>query len=153
MKKFSIGPATLVAAAFIGPGTITVCTLAGAGYGYSLLWALLFSVITTIVLQEMAARLGFVTKNGLGEALRSQLSHPILRNFAIILVLSAIVLGNAAYEAGNISGAVLGLQPLTGQIFEREWICFLIAGIAFMILYVGCAHELMFYHNCHSNQT
>ena len=137
MKKFSIGPATLVAAAFIGPGTITLCTLAGAGYGYSLLWALLFSIITTILLQEMAARLGFITKNGLGEALRSQLSHPILRNLAIILVLSAIVLGNAAYEAGNISGAVLGLQPITGDIFDREWICLLIAGIAFMILYVG----------------
>ncbi|MEO9559798.1 MAG: divalent metal cation transporter, partial [Nonlabens ulvanivorans] len=57
----NIGPGTLVAAAFIGPGTVTVCTLAGANYGYSLLWAMLLSVFATIVLQEMAARLGLIT--------------------------------------------------------------------------------------------
>ena len=41
----SIGPAALVTAAFIGPGTVTTCSIAGAKYGYALLWGLLFSVI------------------------------------------------------------------------------------------------------------
>jgi len=40
-----LGPGALVAAAFIGPGTVTVCTLAGANYGYALLWALLFAYL------------------------------------------------------------------------------------------------------------
>ena len=47
----SVGPGALVTAAFIGPGTVTVCTLAGARFGYSLLWALLFATIATIIFQ------------------------------------------------------------------------------------------------------
>lgn len=111
----SIGPAALVTAAFIGPGTITTCTLAGAGYGYALLWALLFSVIATIVLQEMAARLGIVARKGLGEALRYQFPKGIGRVISLLLVISAIGIGNAAYETGNILGGVLGLEALIGD--------------------------------------
>lgn len=112
----SIGPAALVTAAFIGPGTITTCTLAGAGYGYALLWALLFSVIATIVLQEMAARLGIITRKGLGEALRAQFPKGVGRVISVLLVLSAIGIGNAAYETGNILGGALGLEAIFGDI-------------------------------------
>lgn len=99
-------------AAFIGPGTVTVCTLAGVRSGYMLIWAILFSVIATIILQEMTARLGLITQRGFGEAIRKELQHPIIRLFGIILVLGAIVIGNAAYEGGNISGASLGFKEL-----------------------------------------
>lgn len=60
----SLGPGVIVTAAFIGPGTVTTATLAGGRFGYALLWAVLFSIIATIVLQEMAARLGLVTEIG-----------------------------------------------------------------------------------------
>ena len=110
----SIGPAALVTAAFIGPGTVTTCTLAGAGFGYSLLWALLFSVIATILLQEMAARLGIVTGKGLGEALKFQFPSGAARIISVVLVISAIGIGNAAYETGNILGGVLGIEEVTG---------------------------------------
>ncbi|HEX5793967.1 MAG TPA: divalent metal cation transporter, partial [Rheinheimera sp.] len=69
-QKSLFGPATLVTAAFIGPGTVVTASLAGANYGYALIWALVFSVAATMVLQEMAARLGIVTGRGLGENLR-----------------------------------------------------------------------------------
>ena len=131
----NIGPASLVAAAFIGPGTVTVCTLAGVHHGFSLLWALLFSTLATMLLQEMAARLGIISKNGLGEALRTHIPSRIGKIIAGILVLSAIVIGNAAYEAGNISGAVLGMSYFTldaSTIFPV-----LIGGIAFIILFLG----------------
>ena len=48
----NIGPGTFVTAAFIGPGTVTVCTLAGVNHGFDLLWAVAVSIISTIVLQE-----------------------------------------------------------------------------------------------------
>ena len=67
------GPSTLVTAAFIGPGTITVCTIAGVESEFSLLWAIVFSVITALILQEMSARLGLVTQNGFGEAIRKEM--------------------------------------------------------------------------------
>ncbi|MGA1465774.1 MAG: NRAMP family divalent metal transporter, partial [Balneolaceae bacterium] len=110
-----IGPGTLVTAAFIGPGTVTVCTLAGVRSGYMLLWALLFSVIATLILQEMTGRLGIVSRRGFGEAIRGQLTNPVARVASILLVLSAIVVGNVAYEGGNISGAVLGWEEVFGS--------------------------------------
>jgi Mn2+/Fe2+ NRAMP family transporter len=109
---FRIGPGALVTAAFIGPGTITTCTLAGAKFGYALLWGMVFSVIATIILQEMAARLGIISKNGLGEALREHFSKPAARIITAILVISAITLGNAAFQTGNLLGASMGLEAL-----------------------------------------
>jgi NRAMP (natural resistance-associated macrophage protein)-like metal ion transporter len=145
MRKFfkNIGPGPLVAAAFIGPGTVTLCTLAGVNFGYALLWAMVLSIFATIVLQEMAARAGIVSQKGLSEIIRSEIKHPALRGFAIILILSAIVIGNAAYEAGNISGGALGMQTLFGNpIFELgslklNIMSLLIGFIAFILLYIG----------------
>lgn len=111
----NIGPGALVAAAFIGPGTVTACTLAGANYGYTLLWTLLFATIATIILQEMSARLGLVTQKGLGENLRSLYSVSIFKWPLFALIIVALYVGNSAYEAGNLSGAALGIQALSGE--------------------------------------
>ncbi|WP_228547326.1 Nramp family divalent metal transporter [Nonlabens antarcticus] len=136
MKKIfkNIGPGTLVAAAFIGPGTITICTKGGATYGYSLLWAMLLSMVATIVLQEMAARLGLITGNGLSKIVRNKLENKTARIAMILLMISAIFIGNAAYEAGNISGGVIGIQVLT----SAAWYHPLIIGLcAFILLFIG----------------
>ena len=111
----NIGPGALIAAAFIGPGTVTACTLAGANYGYTLLWALLFATAATIILQEMSARLGLVTQQGLGETLRIMLNQSIWKWPLFGLIMVALYLGNVAYEAGNLSGAALGIEALTDQ--------------------------------------
>jgi Mn2+/Fe2+ NRAMP family transporter len=137
------GPSTLVTAAFIGPGTVTVCTIAGVQSAFTLLWAIVFSVISTIILQEMAARLGLVTQNGFGEAIRDVINIPILRGVAIILIIGAIVIGNAAYEGGNISGAVLGFEELFFNAsthiagYEIPYIPIIIGIIAFIVLFTG----------------
>ncbi|MBT8325663.1 MAG: Nramp family divalent metal transporter, partial [Winogradskyella sp.] len=145
IKRFfkHIGPGPLVAAAFIGPGTVTVCTLAGVQFGYALLWAMVLSIVATIVLQEMAARLGVITNKGLAELIRSEIKSPLLRQFFVVLIIAAIVVGNAAYEAGNISGAVLGVEAIFGgsgmTIFDFNinlWSVF-IGVIAFVLLYIG----------------
>ena len=132
--RLPLGPSTLVTAAFIGPGTLTTCTLAGIGHGYQLLWVLAFSAGATIVLQEMAARLGWITGQGLGEAIRSESRNPALKAIAFGLVLAAILIGNAAYEAGNLSGAAIGLELLFGK--HPFWIL-LAGGLAFGLLLLG----------------
>lgn len=139
----NIGPGPLVAAAFIGPGTVTVCTLAGVGFGFALLWAMVFSIIATIVLQEMSARLGIITQKGLSEIIRTEIQHSFFRAVAILLILSAIVIGNAAYEAGNISGGVLGLEAIFGNSsikigsFTLNSFSLAIGSIAFVVLFIG----------------
>lgn len=138
-----IGPGPLVAAAFIGPGTVTICTVAGVNFGYALLWAMLLSVAATLVLQEMSARLGTITQKGLAEIIRTEIKNPIIRGVSIILILSAIVIGNAAYEAGNISGGVLGLEAILGvhlinlDIFSLNYFSVFIGFVAFILLYIG----------------
>lgn len=139
----NIGPGTLVAAAFIGPGTVTLCTIAGINFGLNLLWVMLLSIFATIVLQEMAARLGLVSQKGLSEVIRTEIQNPIIRKSIIALILSAIVIGNASYEAGNISGGVLGLETIFGDhhfTFSNISINvmpILIGVIAFVLLYIG----------------
>ncbi|MFT4993384.1 MAG: manganese transport protein [Paraglaciecola sp.] len=114
LKRFrDMGPGALVAAAFIGPGTITACTLAGANFGYVLLWALLFATVATIILQEMSARLGLVMQQGLGETLKELLQHSMWKWPLFLLIIVALYVGNAAYEGGNLAGAALGLDVLS----------------------------------------
>ncbi len=130
-----MGPGALVAAAFIGPGTVTTATVAGVRFGVSLLWALTFSVLATLVLQEMAARVGLVTGSGLGEAIRRRFDGPIGRLAAVLLVAGAVVVGNAAYQTGNLLGGALGLQALAGGD-GRLWAGGLGAA-AFLLLITG----------------
>jgi manganese transport protein len=137
-KFFRFGPGAMVTAAFIGPGTITTCSLAGAKFGYALLWGMVFSIIATIVLQEMSARLGIITQQGLGEALRKQFTGPVSKIFTTILVISAITIGNAAFQTGNILGASLGLQSLFASInLSISSLSLLVGIISFIILFAG----------------
>jgi manganese transport protein len=108
-----IGPGPLIAAAFIGPGTVTVCTLAGINYDYTLLWALILSIVATLYLQEISGRLGLFTGQDLSELVRNQSQSKYFKIFSSVLILLAIGLGNAAYQSGNISGANLGLGVFT----------------------------------------
>ncbi|WP_417618805.1 Nramp family divalent metal transporter [Parasphingorhabdus sp.] len=114
LSRYRPGPGMMVSAAFIGPGTVTACTLAGANFGFALLWALVFATITTIILQSFAVRIALVTQLGLAEAMLTSVASPVLRTLAALLLISALVLGNAAYEAGNMSGAALGLEAING---------------------------------------
>lgn len=137
MAKWSarFGPGLLVTAAFIGPGTVTTASLAGANFGFALAWTLLFSVLATIVLQEMSARLGLVTGRGLGEAVRRVISQPLLKFGAAALIVAAIAFGNAAFQTGNVIGAALGLEALSG-VSPRIW-SLVIGAAAFALLLTG----------------
>lgn len=133
-RRGRLGPGWIVAAAFIGPGTVTTATLAGANFGTALLWALLFSTVATMVLQEMAARLGLVTGRGLGEAIRERFEGP-WRWLAVGLVVAAIGLGNAAYQTGNLLGGALGIEGAVGGDV-RVWVA-VIGTVAAALLWSG----------------
>ena len=129
MRRF--GPGMLVAAAFIGPGTVTTASIAGANFGFVLMWALLLSIIVTFVLQEMSSRLGIVSGLGLSEALRSSINNHFLKVFLMILIVSALGIGNAAFEVGNITGAAIGLSQISNLSISNS---VLVVGILVLIL-------------------
>lgn len=101
---------SIVSAAFIGPGTLATATAAGAQYGTQLIWALVFSTIACLVLQEMAARITIVSGKGLGTIMKQESKS----KFGVYFIGFSVVLGCAAYQAGNILGAISGVLLFAG---------------------------------------
>ena len=114
MTRLRFGPGLLVTAAFIGPGTLVTASRAGAGYGVTLLWAVLFSVAATGILQDMAARVGLAGRRGLAEAIHDSFANRWIRVGALGLIAGTILVGTAAFQTGNLIGAALGLNLLSG---------------------------------------
>lgn len=139
-KLSSLGPGSVVAAAFIGPGTITMCSIAGAQFGYSLVWALIISILITLVIQSTVVRISIVSTKPLSKLLINQFRNKYLKFLSIFLLISAIFVGNAAYEAGNISGSVLGLELIFDDkfdVFGLNGYVILTGLIAFLIIFFG----------------
>ncbi len=113
-KLKEIGPGAIITASFIGPGTVTTATRAGAGFGFALLWAVVFAIIATIILQEMVARIGVVTKEGLGENIRELFDNKILKFASVYIIMIAVAIGCAAYISGDLLGTSLGVSYLFG---------------------------------------
>lgn len=126
---------SVLSAAFIGPGTITTAASAGTGYGFTLLWTLVFATLACIVLQEASARLTIASGKNLGQAMLHRFQDSALGKFTGYLVLASILLGCAAYEAGNILGGVAGaslIMNIPGVILTLG-----IGAVAFLLLWFG----------------
>ncbi|HLE47564.1 MAG TPA: Nramp family divalent metal transporter [Candidatus Thermoplasmatota archaeon] len=133
------GPGWAVTAAFIGPGTITTMTLAGANYAYTLLWSVALSVLIAVVLQEMSARVAMANGAGLGTVLRNRFQGTP-RVVVAALVVVSIFVGNSAFQTGNLAGAALGLQVLADAPIVL-W-AFIVANAAFLLLWLGRGRSL-----------
>ncbi len=121
---------SVIAAAFIGPGTLVTASTAGAQYGLTLSWALVFATVACIVFQEMAARLTIVTGNDLAETLAGFRHRRLL-----ILIPLGVILGCVAYEAGNLLGASIGLEELLG--IDKTLSLIVIVAIAAIVLLIS----------------
>ena len=84
----------------------------------------------------MAGRLGIITGKGLPELIRKHISQPLWRNLFLGIILTAIVIGNGAYEAANLAGASLGLEALFGNGLAK-WLPWLSGCFAILVLWKG----------------
>jgi Mn2+/Fe2+ NRAMP family transporter len=91
---------------------VTTAASSGAAYGTDLLWALLFSTLACLLLQEAAARISIVTGKNLGQSIADYFEGRQSKTAVLVLVLGAILVGAAAYEMGNLLGAVEGIRLL-----------------------------------------
>lgn len=125
---------SVISAAFIGPGTVTTAASAGALFHLDLLWAVAFSTIACIILQEVSARLAIVSGLTMGQALVRR--HGETRGRWLNFLLGGpVILGCAAYEAGNILGGVSGLQLLTS--WPTLWLTVMVTLVAAVVLWTG----------------
>lgn len=102
----SIGPAIIIAASIIGPGTVTTASSTGAQYGYGLLWCSVISAILAYILNEPGLRWTLKTRTTMLEGVRSM--NPILSKVTFV----ALFVGALAYQTGNYLGAAMAINLL-----------------------------------------
>lgn len=125
---------SVISAAFIGPGTVTTSVKAGSEYGLTLLWSVVFASFGCIVLQEISARITIAGGITFGESLVKKFG-PGAGRLLQWIVGGSVVFGCAAYEAGNILGAVAGLNLLSG--IDTVWLTIAVTLVAGLILWFG----------------
>jgi len=125
---------SVISAAFIGPGTVTTAVTAGSQFQLRLLWAVVFATLGCVVLQEISARITIASGLTFGQSLVKKFGE---HNGKLLqwIVGGSVVLGCAAYEAGNILGAVAGLNLITG--IRTDFLTVVVSLTAGFVLWMG----------------
>jgi NRAMP (natural resistance-associated macrophage protein)-like metal ion transporter len=145
-----LGPGIITGSVDNDAGGITTYSVAGAMYGYGLLWTLIPSFIVLIVIQEMNARMGIVTGKGLADLIRENAGVKI--TFFIFVGLLIADIGNTTTEFAGVAGSmeVFGVSkyisvPLVGllvwfmvvkgnyKIAERIFLIFSVALLMYVV--------------------
>ena len=122
-----VGPGVITGSVDNDAGGITTYSVAGAMYGYRLLWTLIPSFIALLTVQEMNARMGIVTGKGLADLIRENFGVRI--TFYIFICLLIADIGNTATEFAGVAGSMMVLGV-------SKYISVPIAAIAVWILVV-----------------
>lgn len=125
---------SVISAAFIGPGTVTTAVSAGSQFQLQLLWAVVFATVACIILQEVSARITISTGLSMGQAIEKKFGSR--KGFWIKwMVGGSVLLGCAAYEAGNILGGTSGLLLLLGG--NAKVYTILLSTVSALVLWSG----------------
>jgi len=99
-----LGPGIITGSVDNDAGGITTYSVAGAVYGYNLLWTLIPSFIVLVVIQEMNARMGIVTGKGLADLIRENAGVKV--TFFIFIGLLIADIGNTTTEFAGVAGSM-----------------------------------------------
>lgn len=99
-----LGPGIITGSVDNDAGGITTYSVAGAHYGYSLLWTLIPAFIALVVVQEMNARMGMVTGKGLADLIRENAGVKV--TFFIFIGLLIADIGNTTTEFAGVAGSM-----------------------------------------------
>jgi Mn2+/Fe2+ NRAMP family transporter len=100
-----LGPGIITGSVDNDAGGITTYSVAGALYGYNILWSLVPSFIALLTVQEMNARMGIVTGKGLADLIRENFGVKV--TFYIFICLLVADIGNTATEFAGIAGSMM----------------------------------------------
>jgi len=111
-----LGPGLITGCADDDPSGISTYSMAGAGFGYGLLWTALISFPLMVSLQMMCGRLGMVTGHGLAGVVRRRYPRPILWGACLLLIIANVI--NIAADLGGMADAT---EMITG-VSSLVWI-------------------------------
>jgi Mn2+/Fe2+ NRAMP family transporter len=100
-----IGPGIITANVDNDAGGITTYSVAGAQYGYELLWLMPLVAVALIIVQEMSARLGVITGKGLADLIRESLGVRLTS-----LILCVLLFANLANTVSEFAGVAAGME-------------------------------------------
>ncbi|RFS20051.1 divalent metal cation transporter [Chitinophaga silvatica] len=104
----SLGPGLITAALVFGPSKVTIASIMGADYGFSLLWLVVVAIFFMIIFTTMAARVGIATNKSLLSTIADKWGTP-----ARIAIGVGVFLVTASFQAGNSIGAGITLAEAT----------------------------------------
>ena len=99
-----VGPGIITSNVDNDAGGITTYTLAGADYGYSLLWSLIPIMVVLVIIQEMSARMGVVTGKGLSDLIREKFGVRV--TFYLLLAILLTNFGNVIAEFAGVASSL-----------------------------------------------
>ena len=106
------GPAVVVSVAYMDPGNLATNLQAGAGYGYGLLWAVLFANVAAMLFQAISARLGLATGVSLAKQCARSLPRLVVLAMWIVSEVAAMATDLAEFLGGAIGFSLLAHLPL-----------------------------------------
>ena len=125
----TVGPALVVAAVVLGPGSITTSTKVGAAFGYSPIWLMLVLLVLLIGTASLAAFLGATLERSLCGELNERLG-----NWAGWVIGIAFFLIVAGFQSSNNMAVVAGIEPLVGAKFPSWAIIMTLVGVNAVIV-------------------
>ena len=116
LKKFwkSLGPGLVTGASDDEPSAIATYTIAGAKFGYSMLWVALFSLPLMVTIQEMSARIGRISNKGLAGNMKKHYPRWLMILIAILIVGANTI--NIGADMSGMAQAVAMIAPLPEKI-------------------------------------
>jgi len=131
-----LGPGLITAALIFGPGSLTVTTKLGAGFGFKLLWVIPVLIIFMVAYTRMASRIGLTVQGSLMDQIRMRYG----RMTAILLGLGMLGI-TGSFQAGNAIGAGLAFAELSGTS-TSVWVIFF-ALLAIILLFFRSFYKIL----------
>jgi Mn2+/Fe2+ NRAMP family transporter len=140
-----IGPGIITASIDNDAGGITTYSVAGARYGYMLLWTLIPTTVALIVIQEMVARMGVVTGKGLSDLIRE--NYGVKTTFFMMIVLLVANFGTtiANFAGWAASMEIFGLSKYVMVPFGAFMIWLLVTRGSYRIVEIALLIASMLY--------
>ena len=145
-----MGPGLIAGLSDDDPAGITTYSVLGASYGYRLLWVLLVSTIALILFQDVGARIGVVTGQGLSGLIRQRYGARAGLGSIVILVAANIgttcaefagvaagaeIFGLSRYVAVPLSAVIVSLLVLRGSFRGVERVLLVLSAV--FVAYIG----------------
>src|SRR5881397_3366832 len=118
-----VGPGFITASVDNDAGGIATYSVAGAQFGYTLLWTMIPISVALVIVQEMSSRMGAVTGKGLSDLIREEFGLRV--TFILMLALVATNFGNVASEFAGVASSVEKVF-LSASLF---YVCYIVSGV------------------------